>query len=373
MQETTLAPVPQEKTAPVEVVTETPNLDTMERADTLVVWSEYRKKIEALKSSVEAVLVADPALASSAKIARANRLELRQIRIAVENKRKELGEGLLRKKQAIDGSAKEIKELIEPYEEKLQAIEDHAENLEAERLRQLAADRTAELSKYTATSNAVNYAALSVEEFETMLADAKTVFELKQAEAKRAEEARIAKEKAEAEEREHVRLENERLKKEAEEREAAIAAERAKVEAEKKAAEEKARKEREAIEAKARAEREAAEAKARAEREEAEKKEAAERARLREIAEKERQEREALEAKIAAEKKAEADRIAAEEKARQEAALAPDREKLAAFAAAVRALPVPSITSKRGQTVIAEKIEEFAAWVEAASKNLRAK
>jgi hypothetical protein len=326
-------------------------LESMERADTPAIWAGYRKQFEDLKSSVEAVLTADPAAPTSAKIARTNRLALKQIRVAVENKRKELGDYHLRKTQAINAAAKEIKELIEPYEEKLEAIEDHAKRVEEERLRKLAADRTEALSKYTTVSAAVNYSALSEDEFSKMLDDAKTLYDLKQAEAKRIEEERIAHEKAEAEERERIRLENERLKKEAEEKEKALAAERAKLEAERKASEEKARQERE----------------------EAERKAAAEAARLREIAEKERKEKEALEAKIAAEKKAEADRIAAEEKARQEAALAPDREKLAAFAAAIRALPVPAITSKKGREIIAAKIEELALWVESASKNLRAK
>lgn len=334
-----------------ELVESTPDLELMERADAPAIWSEYRSKFEELKSSVDSVLSSDPSLPANAKIARVNRLELRQIRIAVENKRKELGEGLLRKKQSIDNAAKELKTLIEPYEAKLLEIEEHAERVEEERLRKLTAGRTEQLSKFTTISAAVNYGALSDEEFDKMLADAKAIHEMRQAESKRLEEERIAREKAEAEERERIRKENERLKAEAEAREKEAAAER-----------EKARKERKALEAKAKAEREELERKAAAERQAAE-----------EAARKEREAREKVEAELAAKKKAEQEKLAAAEAARKEAELAPDREKLAAFAAAVRSLPVPSITSKRGQEIISQKIEEFALWVEAASKSLKAK
>jgi hypothetical protein len=360
-------------TVETEIVPATETLPEMERADSLAIWNGYRAEFEKLKESIVAVLAADPALPANAKIARANRLEIRRVRLAVETRRKELGEYHLRKTQAINAAAKELKELIEPYEDKLLEIEQHAERAEAERLKKLAADRTEALSKYTTVSAAVDYAALSDEEFDKMLADAKALHELRQAEAKRLEEIRIAKEKAEAEERERIRLENERLKKEAEEKEAALAAERKRVEDEKRAAEEKARKEREEIEAKARAEKEAAEAKARVEREEAEKKAAAERARLREIAEKERQEREALEAKVAAEKAAEEKKRKAEELARKKAAAAPDKEKLLVLAEIIRGHQVPEFSTHEGKSIgmeIAEKFESLANWIESEAADL---
>jgi hypothetical protein len=391
-----LAPQAENTALPVEVVNETPDLETMERGDSLAIWNGYKAELETLKASVDSVLASDPALPATAKIARANRLELRKIRIAVEKKRKELGDGHLRKIQGINSEANKLKELIEPYEDQLQAIEDHSERMEAERVAALVKSRTEEYLPFSPAGMPLpDFAVYTEEQFSALLDGAKVVHEAKLEQARKIEAERIAREKAEAEERERISLENERLKKEAEEREAAIAVERrkeadaraaeaARVEAEKKAAEEKARKEREAIEANAKAAREEAEKKAAAERAEfeakaeAERKEAARLAqieadRLKAVADKERKEREAAEAEIARQKKAEEDRIAAEERARQEAALAPDREKLAVFAAAVRALPVPSITSKRGQEIIGQKIEELAAWVESASKNLRAK
>lgn len=387
-------------TETLEVVNETPNLETMERADTLAIWNGYRESFEKLKASVNAVLSSDPADTANSKLARVNRLQLRQIRIAVENKRKELGEGYLRKKQAVDAAAKELKELIEPYEDGLLKIEEHAQRLEEERIHQLAIQRIKELSKFTVISTSVNYGTMTEVEFERILNDAKTLHELRQAEAKRAEEARIAKEKAEAEERERIRIENERLKKEALEREKAIAIERQRVENERKAAEEKSRKEREAIEAKARAEQEellrqarekqekldqeakawrlkkeeeAAQlaAKLKAEKDAAEKKAAEEAARLRAIADKERKEREAAEAKIAFQKAEEEKKRAAEEAARKEAELAPDREKIRAFGRSVRAIPVPAIKSEKGRGIIRSKLDELADWAEKAAANLK--
>ena len=54
------------------------------------------------------------------------------------------------------------------------------------------------------------------------------------------------------------------------------------------------------------------------------------------------------------------DRAEAKEAARL-AALAPEREKLMAFAAALRALPVPDVTKADD---IREQVEHFAKWVE---------
>lgn len=334
----------------------------MERADSPVIWDSYRAEVAKLKSSVDAVLASDPSIPANAKLARVNRLELRKIRIEIENKRKELGEGLLRKKQAIDGAAKELKELIEPYEGKLLEIEQYAERIEEERIKKLTAERVEALSKYTQISSAINYGAMSEEEFETLLTDTKKLHELKQEEARRLEEARIAREKAEAEERERIRLENERLRKEAEEREAAIKAEREKVEAERQAAEEKARKEREAIEAKAKAERE-----------ESERKAAEEAARLKAIADKERKEREAAEAKIAAQKEEEEKARKLEEAAKRRAASAPDAEKVKSYAKAIAAIPVPELKTEAGKTLakeIATTATKFANWLNSKAEEL---
>lgn len=326
-----------------------PDIEAMDRADSLAIWNGYLQKFEELKASADAVLTADPANPTNSKLARVARLSLRAARIEIEKKRKELGDYHLRKTQSINSEANKLKALIEPYEEKLQAIEDYAERMESERLAKLAQERTSALSEFTTISPAINYAALTEEEFAAMLNDARLAHEARIAEAKRIEEERIAKEKADAEAREAQRLENERLRKEAAEKDAALKAEREAAEKARIEAETKARKEREAIEAKARVEREAAEAKAKAEREAMEK----------------------LEAKIAADlaaKKAEEERIRKErEKAEKKAKAAPDKQKLIAFAATVRALVVPEMSTEAGKTAgvaIAGQVEGFAKWIE---------
>lgn len=323
-----------------------PDVDQMARAESPAVWNEYETKLVSLRQSADAVLKLDPANPESSKLARVARLSLRSVRIDVEAKRKELTEFHLRKKQSIDSEAKTIKEAIEEYENKLKAIEDHAERVEAERLAKLRSDREAEM-RALGWVGMFDLATLSDDDFAKMLAGQKGEVERIEAEKKAAEEARIAKEKAEAEERERLRKENEAMRAAAEAREKEIAAERERVEKARKEAEEKARKEREAIEAKAKAEREEAERKAAAEKAEADRLAKIEREKIEVKAREEREAREKAEAEIARQKKAEEDRIAEEERKKAEAAAAPDKEKLIALAEVVRAIEIPEFATTK--------------------------
>lgn len=305
---------------PIELVTETPDLEIMDRGDSLAIWTGYREEFEKLKGSIETVLASDPALPANAKIARVNRLELRKVRIAIEHRRKELGDSYLRKTKAINSAAKELKDLIEPYEAKLEAIEDHAANVEAQRIAEISQERTAQLSQCGGAIDIPGLGFMPDDQFNSLLEGAKMVHAAKIEAEKRAEADRIAKEKAEADERERIRLENEKLKKEAAEKEAALVAERAKVEA---------------------------------------------------AAKIERIAKEKAESEIERARKEKESQELATKKARDEAELAPDREKIMTLAASVRALQVPNIKSARGREIIAAKIEELAAWVESASQNLK--
>lgn len=250
--------------------------------------------------------------------AREKRLTLKNIRVSVEKKRKELKEDSLRTGRAIDSVAKFVKENIEPAESYLEQQEKFAEIKQAERAAALKAKRTEQLMQFTDDISLYNLDAMTVEQFDTLLADLKAQHEAKIAEAKRLEEERLAKEKADREEQERIRAENEKLKKEAEEREAAAAAERreaqAKLEAEQKAAQAKIdeeRKKREAIEAEQRA----------------------------------------------AVEKAETERQKAEEEKRQ-SLLAPDKEKLLSLATSIDDLELPALTSKDAQAVL-NQVEEL--------------
>ena len=111
----------------------TPNLEVMKRADLPAIWSDFRDKIAALKSTAETLTVTSEDDRAEMKLARQTRLNLREIRIAVESRRKELGEDALRRKQSIDADAKAIKDAIEPMEARLLECEEYAERAMAVR------------------------------------------------------------------------------------------------------------------------------------------------------------------------------------------------------------------------------------------------
>lgn len=359
---------------------ESPDIETMQRADLPAIWDGYRTQLEKLKATAETLTVTDVSQTSEMKLARVTRLTLKDLRVEIEKRRKELGEEYLRKTQKINAAAKELRELIEPLEERLLEQEKFAEIAEAKRKAELKASREAALLPFGVNISFYNLSEMTEEAFSDLLATTKRTHEEKIEAERKAEEERIAKEKAEAEERERIRMENERLKREAAEREAALAEERKKAEATRLAAEEKARKEREALEAKAKAEREEAarkaaeaQAKAKAERDAIEAKARAERESAEAAAKKEREAREKIESELR-EKAAEEERkrnaqIAAEKKA----AAAPDKEKIMAFAANVRSMSAPKCSTEDGAAVsreIADKIAKFATWIEAQANTL---
>jgi len=311
------------------------------------------------------------------KFARESRLALREIRVNADKERKRLKEDSVRRGKAIDGIANVLKALIEPIEAHLLEQETFAERAEEARRDALRDARTTALLAYGADPSAfVNLGAMAEETWTLTIENARAAHEAKieaarQAELVRLEAERIAAEKREAARVEAARLEaeraerekaqaeeNARLKREAEEREAAAKAEREAAAAERAKIEAEARAAREAAEAEARAAKAAADAETKAAREEADRA-AAELAAARKL-EREREE-------------AEAARVAAEEVARKAAEIAPDREKLAAFAATVRALSIPTLTTERGQAArakVAEQIAKMAAWIEKTGASL---
>lgn len=212
-------------------------------------------------------------------------------------------------------------------EEKLDAIEKYAENLEKERKLKLKTEREAELSKYCDNVQMFPLGDMEQLAYEQLLNGQILAHEAKIEAERKAEEERIAREKAEAEERERIRLENIELKKRQEEQYKILAEERAKAEAEKKSAEAEAK--RIADET---AKREA-EVKAKAD---------AEQKRMQEEAQKkiaeERKERERVEAELKAKQEEEA-RIKAEEAEREQAELAKgDADKISDLQAELEAL-----------------------------------
>lgn len=281
------------------------------------------------------------------------RMDVRDLRITTEKRRKAAKEAVTQFGKALDGAANKIFALIEPLESSLQAKED-AYNAAKERIKAEAeAARKAKLQARVDALQAVRGAVpLAVLE---ALTDEQFAAELSK--ATEADNARKSQEEADAKRRAELEAESARLMAE---RQAQIDAERAKLEAERKAQEEQQRIEREKIEAERRKADEAAAAE-RAKQAEAQRKIDEERRKLE--AEKARLEREEFErqAKVKAEQeareklareKAEQERLEAERKEREAAeaarreAMKPDLQKLREYAEAIEAVPIPAVEDK---------------------------
>ena len=201
------------KTAELEVTTETPDLEAMERADMLDLWNYYDTKLGKLKESVALVLAGDPSLPANGKLARVARLDFKTIRVEIEKHRKEMGDYHLRKTQKINGDAKKLKDIIEGYEKNLLEIEEYTERQQ----RILAQERTEKMVAVEGTIAGINFAEMTEGQFADILKGASLVFAAVKEDARKMEETRIAREKADKDEQDRIRLENEHLKSKANE------------------------------------------------------------------------------------------------------------------------------------------------------------
>ena len=336
----------------VKVVNES-GLDKTKAQVLLDNFSNYFDIAAKWENTANSLIITDVNQKAEMKMAREGRLFLREKRIAVEKTRKQMKEGALREGQTIDAIAKILTNLIIPIEENLEQKEKFAEIQEAKRIALLKESRSAEIAPYTDFVPAgIDLGSIDEKSYQSILNGAKLQLQAKiEADAK-AESERIAKIEAERIENERIRIENERLRAESEAKEKALAAERAKVELERKKTEAKAAAERKAHEEQLVIERKIAEDKARKEREAAEAKLKAERETARIAAEKAAAERAKIEAELKAkrdaEEKAKLDAIEAERKAKS----APDKEKLLKLAAKIRDCGLPEVQSQYAQKVI---------------------
>lgn len=277
--------------------------------------------------------------------ARKTRLALVKCRTGAEKVHKEMKQDILVLGRAIDGAKNMLIAATLPEEKALAEIEERAERREAERIAKLHEERLAELQPYTDAYNSLPLGNMFDEQYASILDNAKLAYEARIARERAAEEARIAAEKAAEQERQRIEAERIEAERKAAEERAAL---KEKLEAEEKermrvaaeAAKEKARLEAalEAEKAKAEAEKKEAERLAKIEEEKAAKLLAEERAKAAKL-QAEMQEQKAREAK------AEADRIAAEKKA----ALAPDKEQIAAYATSLKELTIPTLKTNEGK------------------------
>jgi fused signal recognition particle receptor len=306
----------------------------------------FREQAEKLKVTAETLTITDINDTAGMKLARATRLALREVRIAIDKRRRELGEHHLRATQQINADAKTLRELIEPLEARLEDQEKFVERELTRLQNEKRAARVAEITPFLAGPLGLDVGLMIDADYAALLDDAKGhhAARLAREQKEREEAERIAREEAAA--REAQRLENERLKAEAIAREEAARKEReAAAAAMAKERAEAAERER-VIAAKAKSDREEAERKAAAERARAAKEAAELRAKAQAEADKARREREAAEAALRAEQEAirkEADRKAQEARAEAERhaaairAEAAERERAAAAKAKAEA------------------------------------
>jgi len=367
------------------------------RMKQLVTWDEFRDQAEKLKATAETLTVTNSAQVAEMKLARVTRLTIKNLRVAITKKHQELKSGILEEGRRIDAGKNELLRILEPLEDRLLLQETFAEREQTRIQEEKRAARAAELAPYFTSSESgwlrkvlddakaakagwpewakgePDVAVLTDDQYATLLRDSISVHtarvEREQAEKVAVEAAR----KAEAERIEAQRIENEKLRKEAAEREVERkAAEieqarlRKQIEDERKVA--KAKSDAEA--ARLRSEKLAAIAKIEAQAKKAhdveiEAHDAALRA--------ERDARAKIEAEIAA-RKAEEARIEAEaNRAAELAALAPDKEKILAYANAVWNVPVPAMTTSKSSKLTEEiisNLERFVAYVRNEANNL---
>ena len=357
---------PENKLAPL-VLTIEPGLEQDTQQSLLTAFQGFYQSADEWRAKALSIQITRPDQIREMKLARETRLALREIRIKADKRRKEMKEDSLRRGKAIDGAFNMLAHAIEPLERHLLEQEQFIIRMEEERKAKLKIEREDALRPFADVS-LYQLGEMDEATFNQLLETNRLGYAARQEAARKAEAERIERERidaeerarreaAEAAERARIKAENERLKAEREAAEIAAKAEREAAQAEARRIAEETRKEREAIEAKARAEREAIEAKAKAEREAA----AAQ-------ARKEREAREAAEAELRAKQEAEARAKAEQEAAARAAATAPDRDKLDALAQAIRAIPLPKLTThaanKEIEELIHSQVVKFAAWIE---------
>lgn len=417
----TTTPKAPRKAATASATITVADLDPVPAGESVALAAMPRADLPAIQQHIELQLTSLLAQADSIEVTRIDqvdlmaqarqvRLNIREIRLHVEKKHRELKAYHLEEGRKVDAFKNHFLDLCKVREERLQLAEDFAE-LETARIEQeKRVARAAELQAFTDGSMPpVDLGKLTDDQWTALLSDAKDLKELRvrrlekereaaeeaaRIEREAAEKARQAREEEEARiraENEARRMENERLKAEQAatvkrlEEERARAAEERRIEEERETKRRQAdMREREAAEAAHRAER----AKLEAEKVAAEQAAKAEADRVRREAEAERAKqqrlideanRKAAELEQAAARR-EAEARMAEAKAKAEAAAAarkaaaaPDREKFEAFAEYVATIASPQASTPNGKDLegrIDAKLAWLARWIKAETAKL---
>lgn len=128
-------------------------------------------------------------------IARERRLALQKIRVKADKERKRLKEDATKYNSAVQGVFNIIEKAISKAEDHLETQEKYAENLAKEKAAKIKAERLLELSKYVSDTSVYNLDDMAEEVFANLLAGCKTTWEKEQAELKKIEDEKIEKEK----------------------------------------------------------------------------------------------------------------------------------------------------------------------------------
>lgn len=299
---------------PLEIVATVPT-----DAKTVGIWSEFRAKAEALKTTAETLTVTSLDDKANMRLARQTRLSLREIRLGLTATHKELKAEALKTCNELDREKRELLALIEPLEERMKYMEDFEERVEAEARSQRQHQREELLRPYNVDMALfASLGDMTEAQWEAALAAAQDMH-------RRAEEV---------------------------------------AEIERRQAEERARRQ---------AEIEAENAKLRAEAAERDREQAAERARLAALAKLEADKAAALEAAAKEKEAAERAKAEAEMEAKRKAEAAPDRDKLMAFADSLARLPKPTCSTEAARAInkmLEQKLEWLAAWIKEEARKI---
>ena len=160
----------------------------------------FYEKAEEWKSKAESLVVTDVSQTKEMGEARTARLALKEIRVNVEKKRKELKEDSLKKGQAIDKVAGMLKSLIEPIETHLENQEKFAEKKETERKANLKAERLEKILPYSGDMPLSDLGEMGEQQFSALYEGLKLAHENRIAEAKKEEERKMLQEQRKAKE-----------------------------------------------------------------------------------------------------------------------------------------------------------------------------
>lgn len=190
-------------------------------------FAPFRKQAQEWADRAKEIKVTDESDSALIKKAREGRLLIRQVRLDVVAKHKELKEDALRTSQILDGIKRELLSLIEPTENYLKEQEDFIEIRSKKRKEQLFKEREEALRPYMGDSaSLMALGEMDQATFDGLLAGQKVLKEQKEAQEKVLAEEKARQQREAEEEKKRIQAENERLRKEQAEKNAQLEKER---------------------------------------------------------------------------------------------------------------------------------------------------